>query len=239
MKRPLIWITVGYITGIIWGLYLKESIAPIFLLFGGIFILFIKTGIINFNCIKEYKFFIISFIVFSIISNIQINYLQNKYYTLYKSIENEKIQIIGTVISERKETTYKASYTIKVKEINGNAKFKKTNLIIYIPKNTYLEYGEKVRFNGSYEEVKGRTNYKAFDYKEYLKTKNVYGTVNVSSKIEILKELDLNPILIIINQIRTKIKSNLKEILGESSKIAIGILIRGYFRNTRRNCEKF
>ena len=113
MRRPLIWITVGYIIGIIWGLYLKISIAPIFFIFGGISILFIKARIIDLNLIKEYKFFIIAFFIFLIISNTQINFLENKHRSLYQQIKDsktEEIEVTGTVISDRKETTYKARY---------------------------------------------------------------------------------------------------------------------------------
>lgn len=232
MRRPLIWITVGYITGIIWGLYLKISIVPIFLLFGGIVTLFIKTEII-----KEYKFFMISFIIFGLISNIHIMYLEKKHNNLYKEVKD--VEIIGTVISEKKETTYKSSYTIRVEKINENKKFKRTNLIIYIPKDIELKYGNEICFKGEYVEAKGASNYKAFDYREYLKTKNIYGIVTSKGSIEILKEKNLNPILTIIYTIRTKIKLNLKEILGEKAEITIGILLRRYIWNPRRSYTKF
>lgn len=148
MKRPLIWITVGYITGIIWGLYLKGSIAPIFLLFFVISILLIKTGIINSTFFKEYKIFIISFIIFSIIANIHINYLENKHNNLYKEFKEEvqEIEVIGTVITEPKETTYKRSYTIKVESINKNKKFNATNLIAYTPKEITLKFRRQNTF---------------------------------------------------------------------------------------------
>ena len=231
MRRPLIWITVGYIIGIIWGLYLKISIAPIFFIFGGISIFLIKARIIDLNLIKEYKFFIITFFIFLIISNIQINFLENKHRSLYQQIKDsktEEIEVTGTVISDRKETTYKASYTLQVNDINKDTKYRKTNLIIYTKKDIYLKYGNQIHFKGTYEEASTATNYKAFDYREYLKAKNVYGIVEVSNEIDLLKDKNLNLLLIIINKIREKIKSNLKEILGERSKLATGILLRRY-----------
>ena len=217
MKRPLIWITVGYITGIIWGLYLKTSIAFIFLLVGGISILFIKTGIIELKRISKYRGLIISFLIVSVIANIHISYLENKHKNLYREIQekDETIEVIGTVITDEKETTYKKNYTIKVESIDGDKKFQGTNLIVYTSKETTLRYGNKIRFKGTYEEAKRGTNYQAFDYQEYLKTKNVYGIVNAKLKPDILKEKNLNPFLIVINGIQKKIKSNLDEILGE------------------------
>ena len=126
----------GYIIGIIWGLYLKVSIVPIFFVFGIILILGLKFGYVSLKTIKKYKFLILSFIVFAIISNIQILNLENKFNTLYKNIED--VNIIGTVISDRKETTYKASYTIALESLNNSLKFKGTNIIIYVSKEDYL-----------------------------------------------------------------------------------------------------
>ena len=141
------------------------------------------------------------------------------------------MKIVGTVISERKYTAYKASYTIKVENVNGNRKYKGTNLIIYTSKKQDFKYGDMILLNGTFEKANEATNYKAFDYREYLKTKNVYGIVNAEDETKVLKEKNLNLALILINNIKTKIKSNLKEILGEEAKIAIGILLRRYIRN--------
>lgn len=137
---------------------------------------------------------------------------------MYQGIED--VKVIATIISERKETLYKVSYTVKVESINGNKKYKGTNLIVYLPKNQNLEYGDKIVIDGTYEKAKQASNYKAFDYREYLKTKNVYGILN-AEKVSVLKKNNLNSFMIIINSIRMKIKENLKEILGEEAKTAI------------------
>ncbi len=142
------------------------------------------------------------------------------------------MQVTGIVITNRKETTYKASYTVRVESVNNN-KFKGTNLIIYTSKDTNLEYGDKIILKGTFKRAKNATNYMAFDYREYLKIKNIYGIVNVDGEVKVLAKNKLNPVLICINNIRNRIKSNLKEILGDESKVAIGILLRRYERNRR------
>lgn len=160
--------------------------------------------------------------------------MEEKHNNLYNGIED--IQIVGVVITDRKETTYKASYTVEVEELHilqnnknhSSRKFKGTNLIIYTSKDNNLEYGDKVILNGTFERAKSATNYKAFDYREYLKIKNIYGIVNVEGEVKLLEKNKLNPVLISINNIRNKIKSNLKEILGEEANVAIGILLRRY-----------
>ena len=63
----------------------------------------------------------------------KINYLENKYKKLYEGINN--VEIIGTIISEKKELEYKEKYTIKVEKINGDKKYKNTKLIIYTKSN--------------------------------------------------------------------------------------------------------
>ena len=130
--RPIIIMTVGYITGIIWGLYLKINIIPIIFLT-------ILVGILK----KDKKMSIIFFLIFLIISNTQINYLENKYKKLYEGINN--VEIIGTIISEKKELEYKEKYTIKVEKINGDKKYKNTKLIIYTKSNKKIEYGKKIK----------------------------------------------------------------------------------------------
>ena len=46
---------------------------------------------------------------------------------------------------------YKTSYTIKVEEINGENKFKGTNLIIYLKNGSNLEYGKRINITRSFQ----------------------------------------------------------------------------------------
>lgn len=92
--RPLVIIVVGYITGLIWGRYLKTSIAPvIFLLFLVIYLTLKKLSRPNYkelNWISKFKEmhkYIILGLIFALVSNIQIMYLENKFNTLYSNIQ--------------------------------------------------------------------------------------------------------------------------------------------------------
>lgn len=139
--QPLICFTVGYITGILWGLYIDINIVPIiFLCFWGL--VFIAKKI---KSLEKYKLYILLFIISIIFSNIQIGYLENKFNTLYLGIEN--IDIKGTIISDAKYTKYRTSYIIKVQSINGNTKYKNTCLNLYLKDNQNLKYGEKISFS--------------------------------------------------------------------------------------------
>ena len=88
--------------------------------------------------------------------------------------------------------------------------------MIYVPKTQKLQYGDEIVLTGAYEKAKTARNYKEFDYREYLKAKNVYGTVN-SEKIKLIKKSNLNYVSMSIYNLRAKIKSNLNEILGEKA----------------------
>lgn len=169
---------------------------------------------IKFFNLSEYKFYILSFIIFAVISNLQIRSLENKFNNLYQGIEN--VKIVGTIISDRKETSYKASYTVKVENINSDKKFNGTNLIVYTSKSQKLQYGDKIFLSGQYEKAKTARNYKEFDYREYLKSKNIYGVVNAEN-VKLIKKNNLNFALIWINNLRLKIKVNLQDLLGEEA----------------------
>lgn len=62
-------------------------------------------------------------------------------------------------------------------------------------------------------------NYKAFDYSKYLKTKYIYGIIDVEKEIEVVGKNELNQIFILSNKVKNNIEKNLEEILGGNSEI--------------------
>lgn len=85
---------VGYITGLIWGLYLKISIVP--LIFIALLGIYFVRKIRN----RTNKLYTIIAIIITIISNLYISHLEYKFDNLYKGINN--MQGIGTIVSEGK-----------------------------------------------------------------------------------------------------------------------------------------
>lgn len=219
MKRPILIAVIGYILGILWGLYIQISIVPfIFIL---LVVLFLKKG-----KIIKYKNILILIILIFICASVKTLYLNNKYNTLYNNIEECKV--IATVVSEPQEKEYKYVYKIKVESINGNTKYKNTYLLLNIKKSNKIdvEYGDKIIFNAIYNEPETSRNYKGFNYKEYLKTIKVYGTVSLESEIKVIKKNNINVISHIIYNIRQKIKSNINDLLPkETSNLCLGILL--------------
>lgn len=210
-------ILVGALVGIIYGLYLKISIATTIILLAFLLFLIQKNKHkVFFFLAKRKKIFQVIFIL-AIISNLYLNLINSKYEKNYQKIP-EKIKTDATVISDAKETEYYYSYNIKIK----NKKF-----ILYVKKSypQKLKYGMWITLEGTYTKPQEARNYKGFNYKEYLKTKKIYGTIK-AEKVNIIKENNINFFLKTSNDIRNKIIKVTKDILPEkASSLAIGILI--------------
>lgn len=198
-----------------WGLYLNISIILICFCLFLIYVALIR---------KKYKIdiYILFIILFCIIASTQTKYLDRKYDVTYKCIDNIFCRAI--VISNKKEKNYKNSYEIKTLD-------NKTKLIIYVSKEQELKYGDLIEIEGEYIAPDEERNYKGFNYKQYLKTKMIYGTVNVLD-LKVLKNNQANFIFTLSNNLRESIleqtdkiyNSNIKELvkglmIGEVDKI--------------------
>ena len=150
MNRPIFIIVIGYIIGILWGLYLQLSIVPFYFLLLAIYIIirlsYHKKKFKIFSIKRYFRYIklifkvdiILTIIISSFISNIIVKFSENKYENLYKGIEN--LEITAVVVSNKKEKEYYNRYKIKIIE----GKFKNTNLYVNVSKNKELRYGNKV-----------------------------------------------------------------------------------------------
>ena len=161
--------------GIVYGLYFKTNIALPIIIASIIFlILYLSTRKkrLMYFFIKEKKIILILFIS-AIISNTYFNLKNNQYEETYKSIP-QNFKTTATVVSDAKETQYYCSYNVKI----SNKKF-----ITYVKKGyeQKIKYGTKIYLEGEYTEPEDSRNYKGFSYKEYLKTKKIYGTIKANN----------------------------------------------------------
>ena len=172
MKRPIVTISIGYIIGILMGLYFNKSIVLFYLI---VFIIYLihkvikrksKKNKFNFLSIKRYlrylkliltKKVILTIIITSTISNLITIHLNNKYDAIYNELNNE-IKIIATICSNKKEKQYKNIYKIKIEKINNKIKYKNIYLFLNTPKNINLEFGDKIQFEGEYIKPSGQRN---------------------------------------------------------------------------------
>lgn len=231
MNRPILVIVIGYIIGILWGLYLQISIVPFYILLVGIYIIInlrYKKKRFKLFSIKRYFRYIklifkikiiIIIIISSFFSNSIVKVQNYKYENIFKNVDN--IELMAIVISNKQEKEYYNRYKIKV----CNGKYKNTNLYINVSKELELEYGDKIQLKGEFIEPQKARNYKGFDYKQYLKTIKVYGTVDVS-EINVLKKTQANKLLQISNSIFLKIKENIQKSYEPNiSSIILGVML--------------
>ncbi len=240
-ERPILIITLGYIIGIIWGLYCKCNIAFLYSFIIVVQYLVKKTRdnkhdfkIVSISRYLKYlrlvinKNTIIILIIVSLISYIIVMALNQKYINLYRNVEN--INGTAIVISNAKIKDETRLYTIKVDNFNNNKQFKNTKLLLRVNKKINLEYGDKIQVIGEFQEPNVQRNYGGFDYKSYLKTKKIYGTIQAEN-VELIRKNSSNFIFTASNNIFLKIKGNIEKLYSEeNSSLFLGIML-GYTDN--------
>ena len=231
-KRPIVMITISYILGILWGIYVK--VIPLFLL--SILILFIilllrkrkRNKYIRWVKIKFPFSIIIIFFLFSNIGNFQTLRREKKYEMLYQ--QEEEINIVGIVASEIEEKGRIKQCEIEIIAGNGSKIYEGTKLYLQMidtkQQNSKLEYGDLIQVKGKYKEPEIQRNRNGFDYKRYLKTKNIYGTIEVTENITKIKDKQKNFFMQFCYQIRSSIKTKVRQYMPEEiANVMIGILI--------------
>lgn len=235
MKRPILIAVIGYIIGIIVGLYFKISIVSFYIPLIAIYLTYKfynkkQTKKFKLLSIKRYlryvkiyfNYQVIILIIFSsIISNTTVILQNKKYMNVYDTLSNQdKIEITGIIISEKQEKQYYDKYTIQTKYKNKKIKF-----YITISKGQNLEYGDKITLLGTYIKPEIQRNYKGFNYAQYLKQLKIYGTIKCE-KFKIIAKNQGNKIFEFSNKITNKIITNTKNILNdETSSILLGLIL--------------
>ena len=217
MNRPIFVITIGYIIGILWGLYFKISIVFLYLIF---FIIYIFSRKFKHTFFRYLKLIIklnifITIIISSFISFIVVKKMNNKFETLYQNMTDIKLEV--QVIGNKKEKQYYNRYKVKVL----TKKYKNTYL--YINTKEKLQYGEILNIEGEYVKPSEARNYKGFNYKEYLKGSKIYGTIKVSKieKITIKKD-----IFFWLNELALKIKENIEKTYNSKiTPLILGVML--------------
>lgn len=237
-QRPILIAVIGYIIGILVGLYLQKSIVPFYVLIAVILYLykiftrkFFTRKINEFKLISIKRYFryiklnfnskvVLIIIISSIISNAIVIFQNNNYREIYSKLEeNETLKIEATVVSSKESKKYYDRYTIETL-------YKKQKIKLYLnTKNINLEYGDKVQITGKYIKPEVQRNYKGFDYSEYLKQLKIYGTIQ-STDIKIMRKNNSNNLFSISNKISNKIEEKIKNNIPEEySSILLGLIL--------------
>lgn len=156
-------------------------------------------------------------------------FLENEQEQIQNKYGNQELEIKAVVISSPEQKEYKNTYKIKVVKIGQDNKTFK--LLCHIKKDKksseLLKYGDEIQFTAKYEVPDIARNEGGFDYKKYLKTKDIKGIVTVTQN-EIIKTAENREA-----SIKTKIhnfKINLiqkikKTLHNEVAGVCIGLLL--------------
>ena len=217
------------------GLYFKRSI--VFLYIPIIVIIYlIKMGKKNkkkklkiLNPKRYFRYFklfinkqaLIIIIIFSIISNSIVIYKNIEYEKSFKDEEN--LEVTAIVLSQKEEKDY--NYTYKIKLLKGKNKNKCLYLKIDKKQEVNLEYGDKIFITGEFQEPQGMRNEGGFNYREYLKSLNIYGSVKAKN-IKVIEQNKGNIFMNFTYKISDEIKENIEEFMGEKySGLLLGLLL--------------
>ena len=241
VKRPILIITLGYIIGIIIGLYYKTSIVffcvPIVLI---IFILSklkcrFNSKLNHYISILQVKRGIIIGLASLIISNTIVLMLNYLYEVKFEQIGENKF--IAIVASEPKEKQYYRQYKIKLiqigskkeknySQINISLGYKDTYIYLNVNKGISLNYGDKIEVTGTLETIEGQRNYKGFNYRNYLKSIEIFGKIK-SNSIKVINTSKINIIDLLTNKFSLHVKNVIRNNIQDSdnANLLLGILL--------------
>lgn len=181
------------------------------LYFGSIAFLSIPIAVIILLITKNKKIIVI--LICLIISIGYVSILENK----YSKISDMPIKEMVTIISDIQEKEYKKVCTAKIvrnnKKILINIKMSQD-----IPS---IKYGDSLYIEGEFKQPEEARNYKGYNYKQYLKTKRIIGTVELE-KVKILKSSNGSFIHNIQKYIRDTINGTLTD---EEGNLLLAILL--------------
>lgn len=181
------------------------------LYFGSIAFLSIPIAVIILLITKNKKIIVI--LICLIISIGYVSILENK----YSKISDMPIKEMVTITSDIQEKEYKKVCTAKIVKSN-----KKILINIKMSQNIpSIKYGDSLYIEGEFKQPEEARNYKGYNYKQYLKTKKIIGTVELE-KAKILKSSNGS----FIHNIQKYIKDTINGILtDEEGNLLLAILL--------------
>ncbi len=170
---------------------------------------------------KNYTYLLI--LVSLILGYIYTIWLDNKYNTSYYN--DEKINEFCLIVGEKEEKQYKNLYKVKI--INSkNKKRNGTYLYIKVSKKAKIQYGDLIHISGNFIEPDTDRNERGFNYKNYLKTLKICGTIDIE-KYEILEKEKINRMFLFANSLKQVFRENVKRVISneENRNLLIGMVI--------------
>lgn len=226
MKRPIIIILISYIIGILGGLY-TNSIA--FFCFT-IILAMCLWGIRKINnkyfrflrrFLKRYTELLI--LISMTFGFLYTNILEQKYDTIYEA--KGEIEEHCIVIAEKEPKEYKDLYKVEIVNSKNSAR-NGTKLYIRVNKKANIEVGDMLLINGTYLEPDVARNERGFNYKEYLKTLEIYGTVEINH-YKVIKKGRINKLILYTARLKEILKSNISKVIkkAENKNLLIAMIL--------------
>jgi competence protein ComEC len=183
VRRPALWISGGYILGIVLaGLFRLDSI-----IFWSLAVLLFFF--VCYLCIIEKNCILVLIFVFWVLGFVHTCIQYNAPNPL-RSFVGENISIKGVVHSYLQDDSQKLTYIVKVEEVAGTNISHKKNAVILL--NIYenstdemilrCQPGDKIEVRGEFREPPGQRNPGCFDYNAYLKRRGIYAIMDSNQK---------------------------------------------------------
>lgn len=146
-----------------------------------------------------------------------------------KMSRNSEVKLTAMIIDEKQEKDYKYVYIIRA--INDDRIIDNKKFILNIKKNkndketSLLQYGNVIEFKGSYEKPNKQRNYGGYDYSLYLKTQEIYGSIEIEN-YKLLSKDNGNKIYKKIYEFKISVKKILrKHLKKDQAELCIGLVI--------------
>lgn len=224
MERPILTATIGFLIGILGGLYLNMVL----------FIFLFNLTIVIARYIQDKKIIriiklwlnksvIILLIVTAVFGYGYIYYIENTYKKIY--MLSGKVEIEGIVVSEPIINEYNKTYELKVHKINNKKISPKKFSFIVDKKQKDLEYGACIYCTGEYIKPNSRRNFKGFSYENYLKTKKNYGTIRAIEKSKTKYKNKISIVRRLSYRLKMKIINSTGTIFTKEEGVVLGIIL--------------
>ena len=194
-------VTIALIIGILWGLFLETK----FLIMTSIFLYFLVLRLCR-------KYNLVSIIIF-LITILSCIYTKGKYKDFdTKYLADVEINMKVTIITHLEESDRTYMYQIRNEE---GDKF-----IAYFTKSddNFLKIGDVLQINGEYKLPEIARNRAGFNYRRYLNSNGIYGTIFITSFKKLQKE---EKIINLIYSIQNLVHENFQNILSKENARSI------------------
>lgn len=176
IKRPMIWLCVAFMFGILVGVYSSKHVVfvHVFIILSVLFVIGAVVWIIKKNAYIAAVCVIGMTVAFLYSYNVYSQRFAMPDISASESIVSARVLDISKIQDE-----YRVRYELDDVYINGNKV--KSGMMLYV-ENGDVNVGDSITFAANVTKPKQARNSKVFDYREYLANKGIYYTAYISAE---------------------------------------------------------